>query len=412
MSYQKPFYDVDFLIDDKSYSLNLTSATIITTIFGVFQTVIIKFKIDSQDMIAKKIYGQTTVKLIIREMSEDIQDRDQHEIELYVLKIKGGNSQKPDQMPMHMLSNDVTMICIPKAPWEYMTMPVNFLAQNTSQKSPFEVATTLVDKYLSGIGKDIKDKNANKYKAEQLAIPPMNFAAAIDYLEERCGIYKGPLYYQCIFEENTFRMWDLGQAIQDPEEYTVYTLAQGKKEEDDVYKKSGADDKTFYTYTNILFKNGSGSSIGGENYEHRFLVKPKDALYEIKKFTVDQVFDKLLPKDGQGELTIHPDLKKNNISYYARGFVGVDHDDTVMTSRLAKKFFIQSEAQFRIDRNLRLKKLFHVGMPIMLTSEVTSYQQTHGKYLVKGSVVHISRNSTAQYNATADIYICRSNILS
>ncbi len=411
MSYQRPYYDIDLQIDKKSYALNVQSVSIISSIFGVFQTVIVRIRIDSQDVVTKKLYGQHQTSILIRELTEDIQDRENHEIDLYVLKVLGGNTQKPQDQQMHMLSNNITLICVPKKPWEYMTKAVNYLAQNTSPKSPYEVANTIVDKYLSGVKKEISDKNANKYKGEQLPVPPMNFAAAIDYLEERYGIYKGPLFYQCRFEQNTFSMWDLGQKIKDPEVYTIYTLAHGKKEAEDVYKKSGADDKTFYTYSNIKFKTRGGESVGGNRYEHRFLLKPRDKLYQIKTVNVDDIFKNHLPKDGSGKLLFNEDLKKNNVAYHARGFVGVDTDDSVITSQLSKKFFIQSEAQLRMDRNLRFKNLFKVGIPIMLTAEAQNYEEYHGKYLVKGTAVTLMKDNTANFKAIADVHLFRSNVL-
>lgn len=412
MSKQRPYYDIDFTIDGKSYAMNLQSIRFVSSIYAVFQSVFIRFRIDSQDVVNQKIYGQKPVKLIIREMTEDVQDKEQHEIELYTLLVLGGNTQKPSGEQQHMLSNKVTLICVPKKPWDAMTSVVNYLAQNTSPKSPFDVAQSLIDKFLPGVKKDVSNKNANTYKGEQLPVPPMNFATAINYLDDRYSIFKGPLFYQCRFEETTMCMWDLGQKLQDPEDYTVYALAHGKKEDPDIYEKSGADDKTFYTYSNIIFQTNSGMSIGGDNYTHRYIVKPSDGLYKMVEMTAGKlVEDKLLPIDNDGSMLIHDGLKDNNVRYHARSFVGVDMNPATMTSPLASKFHIQSEANFRLDRNLRLKRLFRVGMPMWLKSEVQEYQPYSGKYLVKGSVIDITKDSSSHFNAIADISICRSNIL-
>lgn len=410
MANQFPYYDISFKIDNKDYGLNVQSVYIIGSIFAVFQTVIIQCRIDSQDIISREIYGKKSATLSIVQMTEDIQEQDSQEIELYVLKVLGGNTQRTEQDQHHPLQDKTTFVCVPKKPWEYMTMPVNYLAQNTSQKSPYEAVNEMVDKFLSGVKKDVKDKNANKYKGEQLPIPPMNFAAAVDYLDERYGVFKGPLFYTCQFEENTFYMWDLSQRISDPEDYKIYTLATGKKEKKEIYEESGKKDDTFYTYSNIVFKTSGNQTVAGDCFEHQFMMKPRDGLYKITTVTAQDVYDKNLPKDG-GTFQFHDDLKKNNTRFHLRGFVGVDDDDSALTTDLSKRFFIQSEATVRLDRNLRLKKLFHVGVPVSVLPEALNYEKFHGKYLVKGSEIKLIRDGVSQFKAICDIHLFRSNVL-
>lgn len=408
---KQPYYDVEFTIDGKDHTPNVQSVRIINSIFAVFQTVMVEFRIDSQDVVSQEIYGQKPVKLIIRLMTDDKQEKDQYEIEIYTLYVMGSKPQKPQNERQHPLSNRVTLIGVPKQPWDYMTTPVNYLSKNTNPKSPYDVVNDMIDKYLVGVKKDIVDKNKNSYAGEQIPIPPMNFACAVDYLNERYSIFKGPLFYQCIFEENTLSMWDLGRKIDEPEVLKIYTLAHGKKEKPEIYENSGRDDKTFYTYSNVIFKTRSNVLAAGENYEHNFIMKPRDQLYNTRTVNAKKIYDTFLPKDGGGEWLIHDDLKKQNKRWYGRSFVGVDLNEALITSKMASKFLIQSEAKIRLDRNIRLKNLFKVGVPVKLQAETANYMRYHGKYLIKGTAITLTRDTSSHYKGIADVHVFRSNVL-
>ena len=408
---KQPYYDIEFKIDGKEFTPNLQMVKIVNSIHAVFQTVIVEFRIDAQDVVSQEIYGQKPVKLKIRLMVDDKQEKDEHEIELYTLYVLGGNSMKPQNERQHPLSNRITLIGVPKKPWDAMTMPVNYLSSNTSPKSPYDVTTDLIDKFLPNVKKDLVDKNKNSYVGEQIPIPPMNFAAAIDYLHDRYSIFKGPMFYQCLFEETTLSMWDLGKKMNDPEVIKVYTLAQGKKEKPEIYQQSGNDDKTFYTYSNIKFKTRSNVLAAGENYEHNYVMKPRDQFYNVKTIDAQKIYDNFLPKDGGGKWLIHDDMKQNNKRYHARSFPGVDTDESLITSKLSNSFLMQSEASLRLDRNIRLKNLFKVGIPMKLEAETSNYMRYHGKYLVRGSLVTLTRDASAHYKGIVDLDLFRSNVL-
>ena len=409
MSRELAYYDIDLQINGISFALNVISVHIVNSIYSVFQNVFISVKLDSQEVISSEIYGQTDLKLIIRQMTEDKQEQDTTEITLFLMKILGGNSQKPENEQTSPMSDRYVFICIPKNPWSYMTKTVCYLASNTSPKSPYDAAADLVKKFLPNVTTKMDNKNANMHVPEQIPIPPMNFAAALFYLDERYGIYRGPLFFETMFEEDTFNMWDLSQKIKDKEDYTVYVLGSGKKETDEIYKKSGTDEETFYTYSNISFKNHTSGNVGLMNFEHNHVMKPMDSLYKMNKINMNDMFDSSLPNDG-GKLVLHPDLMNDNSRYIARSFVGSDYDDSAIRASISKSQLIQTEGKFRMDRNLRLKRLLHVGVPIMLSPESATYQPIYGKYLVKSSTIKLSRHVSKNYSAIADIEIFRSNI--
>lgn len=400
-----PYYEIDFEIDGKEYSINLLSVTIISSMAAVYQTVILSFGINTADVVENKIYGwNNEIKLNIRSMTEDQQVNDEFEVELVVLKTIGGLGNKSVDNS-HLMSNKITFVCLPKNPYINMTKFVNYIAENTSQESPYEAAENIINKFIPDVKKEIEDKNKNEYKGENLVVPPGKFSYAIDFLDQNYGIYKGPLFYSCNFYENTLSMWDLSEKIKAAEEYSVYILCGGQKEDESIYKDSGSEENVFYTFSNLNFKLNTGLQITKSGYNNIFIGKSADTLYDKVEVGYDETDDQI--RNGE---KIEPASGFKELTKYHRNDTLVNYDEAEIKSTLTKDFQNQVETKFSLYRNIRLKNLFRVGIPIKLIPEDSSLEVFQGNYLVKSTVIKLTRYETSQYNCLVDVNIYRNNI--
>lgn len=410
-----PYYEIEFLIGDRDYTLNVQTVRILGSIWSIYHTVIIRFRMDYLDVIEQDLYGQKECKIIIRETTEDKEEQEDHEIDLVVvssystgMEARANDNDEPRE---HVFHDYHMYVCVPKEPYKNMTKIVNYLAQDTDPKSPYEAVEDLINKHLDDVELDILDKNKNNHKMYQLAIPPQTLSSGIDYIDSRYGIYKGPLFYANFYDENIFCMWDLSKKIDENEEYKVHVLARNDKEgEEEVMKEVGSDEETFYTYSDLEVRNNSGNkNVVSASYENIYVTKPDDDLYQVERKNYDDVFNDNSPKTGS-ELFID-DAVKGAKNVWTKDVVGVPGDDMAFaTANLSRYLCAGTEIFFSMNRNLRFKNLLKFGVPIDLITEVGDYSDYQGKYIVQTVYISFTRHTTAAFNAIADFSCIRSNI--
>lgn len=405
------YYDIDFKVDDFDLKMNLESVRILGSIWSVYHTVIVKFRLDSLEILENELYGQKECKITIKEMTEDKELLEQHELDLVVINSYSSGlpkrSNASEQEKHHALHDYHMYVCVPKKPYENMTQIINYLAQDTDAKSPYDAANDLINKYIKDSQKELLDKNKNDTKLYQIAIPPQPFSSAMDYLNSRYAIFNGPMFYANWFMDDTFCLWDLSKKIEENEEYTIHVLARGDKAEEDAIKEASED--SFYTYSNLRIKNNSGNMPAVKaTFENVFVLKPRDALYKIQKYKFDEVFQSNAPKTGS-DLFVHDSVKKTK-SVWSRNIFSAPEDGMASeTSNIAMNMLSASEIFFSLDRNLKFKNLLKYGTVIDLITEVADYVDYQGKYLVQTVHLHFSKNRAA-YIARCDLSCIRSNI--
>jgi hypothetical protein len=411
MASQRPFYDVELKMGSLDISQHVRKVTIVNTIRSVCQIFFISLLLDSQDVVGKEVYGNTPLSLVVRMMTEDIQEQVNLAYDLNIVKVISEQPQRAGEDD-HGMSTPVSLIAVPIKPWDYMTTTVNYLAENRSAKYPLEVAKNIVNTFLGGVTKNIVDKGVNKVKPEQIIVPPVPFSAAMRYLDTKYGIYQGQLFFQCLEENGSYHLpfWDLAKRIEDPEIYTIWDLPRGGIADDDIYKKTGISDTMFYTRDPIDFKSNMDGVVT-DSYENSFVMKPSDAFYTIKTITADKLQQSgHLPKDI-GDLVIPPTMKEKSTRIHTRGYVGVGEDETTLISRLAGKYAFQSQAKLFLDRNVRITNMMKVGIPVMIKTHLSTYSRSYGKYLIGASRVVISRTQSIHFICNVELRAFRSNPL-
>jgi len=400
------YYDIEFKIDDELHNLNPLSIVIISSMTAVYQTFIIHFSMNTIEFLECKFWGQNKIEIKLDLVTENGEVVETYKTELIIVKVLGDiSSSKEKTGPV---SEDVaTIICLPKKPYEYMRTYVNYIAENTNPKSPYEVAEILIDKYLKGITKEIDDKNKNDRVGEQLIVPPMIFSHALDFLDENYGLFKGPYFYTCRFFKDedtdpTFCMWDVGEKIKSNERlYTIYVITEGQSDDQQI-GDAGKTDDVYYCHDKNKFVFTSGMRVSDYSYDNKFFYKPSDKLYTTEDIKGSDVQKKISSKDD-------PDINETikTAQSYHQHVPGVNYQKGEAMAKLTREYQSQVTTSFNLYRNVRLKNVMKVGQPIWVEPTSEHLKIFKGNYMVRSSVIRLTRTSSAHFDAFAKIDVYR-----
>lgn len=263
--------------------------------------------------------------------------------------------------------------------------------------SPISIVEKILQKYINNVNVNIKRTNTNNIQIPDVVIPPISFISAIRYLNDRYGIYKGPLhvYYNM---EDTFNMWDISTISSSSEiDYTVELLARGLNDTE-TFKNSISNDNYFYTYQDIKVQNKTNNALMNKGYEHIIVKNPRNKFSEIVKTTIENILETVSISDNP-ELIFNESIKKQR-RVHSIGVTGTseDEDNAFMTSKLSQ--YIASSSMFRYylkGTKLPLKKITRVGGPMKFLPRISEYLKFSGKYIVGSSVITLTRESTGSY---------------
>lgn len=404
----QPYYDVRFTIHDIDFSLTVQNITIYSSIYAVYESLKISFFTDQQLMSKEELYGQKECKLTLTHVFEDAKQGEPFEWNLQIVDFKEKTEslvQNEKQESLHPFRTLVTMLAIPLEPFKVMNKPVNLIVPEDKPKIPFDICNDIISKFASNVKKEIKPSGKNTNIIRQTIIPPMTFTEAFDGIEKEYGIFEGPCFFQCRNDENTFSMWDLSKQIEEPELYTVYVLSEGGKTtmDEDSYKDSGTGD-VFYTTGKIDIKHNAMMKTIKESYNHVYMRKPSDKLFEVVKTTMQDIFDKTTAKDG-GKLFVGDGVKEKTNFHRGAG-----SNEMYTKSDLAKKLMDGSSINFNLTRNLNIKNCIRVGVPITVNFESTGQVEYSGKYIVKAQIFSLTQMN-AHHIANCQIHAFRANVL-
>lgn len=286
---------------------------------------------------------------------------------------------------------------------------ISTFLHNPGKHVPLSITLDLVNNYLKDIQKNIDFTNKNNIEIDQIVIPPRSFIGAIRYLNDRYGIYKGPMLLYCDLDK-TLNMWDLSKATDREVLYTVDFLAQGL-DDGPIMSKSSETDKNFYTYFPLKVKNKTNTALMNNGYEHIISKSPRNKFFETIKMNLDEIV-KDFSISSRPEIICNS-VAKNKKMVHAIGVSGTsgDEDNAFITSKLSQ--FINSASMFSFKlkgSKLPIKNLCKVGSCIQLIPHVTEYLPYSGKYIVGSSVIVLSREENQNYMCNAEVTCFRESL--
>ena len=276
--------------------------------------------------------------------------------------------------------------------------------------TPVHLIHKLFDKFIKNdVQKNIKMSNLNIVSLDNVVIPPRSFIGAIRYINDRYGVYKGPLFaYHSL--ENKFNMWDLSTVSNYERDYTVEFLASGQDDKE-ILNKSGEGDNHFYTYYPLHVKNKTNAALMSTGYEHIITKSPRNKLFKNIILNVEDVLDKI-SMSGHSKILCNP-LAKTKRTIHSTSVMGTDEDEdhAFITSKLSQFMATASLFKFKLKgTKIPIKKLSRVGGCIELIPHVTEYLKYSGNYIVGSSVITLSKENATHYMCYAEVTCFRESL--
>jgi len=377
---------------------------------------------------ANQVYGRDDYSLLIIKMTED-----QHpEAPVFLsltcihtdlpLTFKGQGTKNNDPYSM----DPVTIYCIVNSTFTLMNTPVNKWISEKTPVTPMEAVDILIANFLQPdptLRVLIDKSNQNEEKLPQLIIPPMSFVDALRFLDQSFGLFSGPAFYFAMFplsktdpkpmEKKTLYIHDLSTQIKKSEMWKLYVLGMDGNASKEISEELKRDDRfyTFDTIQHIFTGNEDVLLQGGKNV---VISKPTNKLYKYTEMSIDDLKMSGLwdgpPSFEEAALTSKRTVFRNkNVS-------GTNDGNAFITSQLSRRMSGSSEIQFTIFRNITLKHLLKIGVPVEIDPQVEEYQMYRGKYIVSGSRIIFDKTSGGgtkhgdYWTITAEMRAIRSNL--
>jgi len=181
---------------------SLSTVRIINNINAAYPVIILTFSADNQTFIEGIIYGQELIQMRLDMMAEENDKFKEITINMNLLCIE----EKID-LPAKPQTNQVEKIDIQRRTvsfpmisypaYNVMTTFTNKLWEEPAGKIPLDFIKEVLTEH-GFIGESvIVDDGMNETIVNQLLVPPMNIRQMIDYINEKFGIYKGPMFRYC-----------------------------------------------------------------------------------------------------------------------------------------------------------------------------------------------------------------------
>lgn len=292
----RPYYTITCTIGENKFPVDIYKLEFRNSIMAPLQEVVMWIRANAEDFVLHDLYGKKDLKLNLKFMSETTEELENIDLDLIITSIRSPFSQKQSKGTSPHGEDLFVLHNIVKQPYNILKTRVNEIFEVGSNKTPFEIVGAVLGKYIPGINTEIIPANSNPDQMWQFLVPPMSFIDHIRYVDGTdeevskkfgpgVGIYKGPAFYQCKWEDNTFCMWDLKNAIQSkPKDYTVFITAEGGQDEY-IFKKTGKTSEYYHTHQNLNNVHRSNQDLIKNAFYNNFLAKPKKYLYSWQTFT-------------------------------------------------------------------------------------------------------------------------------
>ena len=396
-------YEFEVKIGDLDYTPDLYKITIFTSIDIPYQSFILEFFFDPNDIIIEKIYGQTPIKLTARLFGYEYPNIPQEEIVFELMFIK-------ETTPLLMLSKTpeniqkdrapITIMAVPRTPFITMSTFVNDIFYGSTVESAIQSLVT--NNTTASLKYDQSGKNTDKI--DQILIPPSTLYECIRYINRTFGIFNGTGVIFTSYDNKIF-VKNLTKKITSSHKFTVWQLAIDA-DNSKILEKTG-DGITFYTRQEIKtdYKANSMFALLAPNMKH--IVKPRDRLsytFNIgleqfsKDYGVISKTNKIFYDSGA--------LSDKRVKIY-KDHTGYDLSRAFINADISRKISKLTDIKIQLEGEMKILNLMEVGEGILFNSGTETARDLTGKYILSSS--ELSFQKSKDWESAANITLSRTN---
>ncbi len=394
-------YELVLKIGNVDLTPDLMEFTIITSIDLPYQTFILKFFLDPNDIIVQKIYGQHPIKVTVNLLATEQYPLESTEFELMYLTSDMQmieEVQIPDKVQKERIP--ITISAVARKAYKTMNTYVNNIYQGNTVKSAID---DLITKTEATVKYDTNNQNARKI--DQILVPPSTLYKNLHYINRTFGIFEGLPAFYCSYD-NVVYIKNLTNKMKQAQTFTVYQLAMDVNNEK-VFEKCN-DGKHYYTIRDINTNYHGNSVFAFLAPQMIYVVKPRDRLEQM--LTIDlETFTKtygLISKSDQiffDKSAITSDTRKT----IYKDQTGYELTQTFINANDSKKISNISDMSIVIERSIKILNLMSVGESVEVTSPSVDSNQLAGRYILKTSEIRF--NKVKDWETSAVIFLIRSN---
>ena len=398
-------YEFELKIGKEDLTPDLVSLIILTSIDLPYQTFILRLFLDSNEVILNQIYGQNPLKLTARmyETSNAVA-QDQIEFELMYLssdmplEIYPMNSQMPSNMQKDRV--DVTFTCVSRTAYTTMNTLVN--SAHIGKK-----VGDVISEMINSVGATVEldSQGANPEVIDQILVPPSTLYKTLRYLNRTFGIYDGMAGMYCS-HDNIVKIKNLTNKMKKSDQFIIYQLPMDGHHLKTI--ESCNDGKRFYTTENIQTKYKGNSAFAYLAPRMRYVVKPKDRLYEpidielepfAQEYGLISKADKIFYDSEAIPTATRVSLHKDHTGY--------ETTETFIRAKLARNICAITELQAIIQQSMKILSLMNVGEAVKIDTKIDTTRDFSGLYVLRASQINFTK--AKDWESSANLFLMRTN---
>lgn len=385
---------------------------IINTTNSCWPIFYLSFHIDNQVIIEEDIYGSKEITVKVWYTTENGEKKGEPMI--YDLIYLESNLDLPDKNEDNGTIDDMDEVrrryvgiqCLAKQASLVMTQFVNKLYEEETDLRPIDIVYDILDS--RNIEYRIFEDGVNEETIQQLIIPPTTIKNAVDYINEKFGIYEGPMF-RYVNYSGQFLLWDLKQQYElykdagffVEHKLPVYTRSKTLyKEVNDMVAESPDQFLTYDNFQTLHFANALVMKYG---YQDIFITHPHEDIFHMLKSNTDDIVTDYGIWHDNDEMKYYSDLKNRKLYFHdmkgfevGSGYSGV-YDDHILTSQISDCFKETSLIRFTMYRNVKIPLAEKVGEVVYFQPyslhEFWPGSNYAGAYLIRDSDIVFSKHN-------------------
>lgn len=394
-------YEFEVKVSDRDLTPDLIKLTILTSIDLPYQTFLLEFFMDQNDLILEKIYGQEEIKLTIKlfgtapNIPTDI-------IEISLMSLSSEiplTMQNTIQTNTDVKRSPISISAVSRKAFTTMSTYVNEVYENATMGYVIE---DIVSKAKGLIKQDSTGKNLDIL--DQVIVPPTTLYQAIKHLNRTFGVFDGWLGLWCTYDNKVY-LKNLTNKMKSSYLFSVYQLA-GNVDNSKIIET--LDDTIYYTTYDIQTSYTGNTKFAVFAPTMKHIVKPKDKLSQTIELQLES-FAKQYGLVSQKNKIFFDNqaISSTNRQRVYKDHTGYESSQSFINANMAEEIGDLSEIRIKLEQNLKLQNLMDVGEAVSFTSKIDDYKDLTGIYIMRATQLNFSK--AKDWESSADLRLIRTN---
>jgi hypothetical protein len=394
-------YEFEVKVADRDLTPDLYKLTILTSIDFPYQTFILEFFLDANDLILEKIYSQHEIKLTAKLMATapDLVN-DQIDFSLmYLTENIPLQIQNTIQSQQDVQRSSITISAVSRKAFTTMSTYINDVFENTTLDA---IISNLVSKAKGQLKQDSVGKNAEKI--DQIIIPPTTLYQSLKYLNRTFGIFDGWLALWCTHDNKVY-LKNLTSKMKSSYLFSIYQFATNVKNDE---LTTILDEEIYYTRYDVKTSYSGNSKFVVFAPTMKHVVKPKDKLSQTIEIDLES-FCKTYGLISQRNKIFFDSaaISSSNRKRVYKDHTGYEASNSFINSNMAEEIGDLSEIEIKLERFLKMQSLMNVGEAVTFISKIDDYKDLTGVYILRSSQLNFMK--AKDWESSADLKLIRTN---